>query len=174
VPPILQLSIAFMVWQGKLEDFSMNEEVGAANRATLSIMLSLASLGLWFRFLYFLRIFDSTGFLIRAILAVVVDMRYFMLILGITIVAFGDSFKVMSSANDDANEFMPEPKGLLGGVYYAYLIGLGEFNFDYTKNVGSKYCLILFIINTIFMTIIMLNLFIAIISESFDKVNSQG
>ena len=152
----------------------MNDEVGAANRATLSIMLSLASLGLWFRFLYFLRIFDSTGFLIRAILAVVVDMRYFMLILGITIVAFGDSFKVMSSANDDANEFMPEPKGLLGGVYYAYLIGLGEFNFDYTKNVGSTYCLILFIINTIFMTIIMLNLFIAIISESFDKINSQG
>lgn len=137
-------------------------------------MLSLTSLCLWFRFLYFLRIFDSTGFLIRAILAVVVDMRYFMLILGITIVAFGDSFKVMSFANEDANEFMPEPRGLLGGVYYAYLIGLGEFNYDYAKNIGSQYCLILFIINTIFMTIIMLNLFIAIISESFDKINSQG
>ena len=52
-------------------------------------------------------------------------MRYFMFILLITIVAFGDSFKVMSFANQPENEFMPEPKSILGGVFYAYLIGMG-------------------------------------------------
>lgn len=114
-----------MRWRGKLQDFSIGERVGEENRATLSVMLSIATLCLWFRFLYFLRIFDSTGFLVRAILAVIVDMGYFLLILGITIVGFGDSFKVMSYANTDENEFMPDPKGFLGGVFYAYLIGMG-------------------------------------------------
>ena len=113
-----------MRWRGKLTDFSLGEEVGADNRSTLSIMLSIATLCLWFRFLYFLRIFDSTGFLVRAILAVIVDMEYFLLILGITIVGFGDSFKVMSNANAEVNEFL-SPNGFFGGVFYSYLIGMG-------------------------------------------------
>ena len=40
--------------------------------------------------------------------------------------------------------------------------------------VGSNYAYLLFILNTIITTIIMLNLFIAIISNAFDKINEQG
>lgn len=63
--------------------------------------MSIATLCLWMRLLYFLRIFDETGFLIRAIIAVVNDMKFFLLILMITMLAFGDSFLVMSQSNSD-------------------------------------------------------------------------
>lgn len=156
--------------------------IGEGNREPLAIMLSIASLCLWLKLLYFLRIFDGTGFLIRAILAVIVDMKFFMLILMITMVAFGDAFLVMSQANKypngDGNEKDFIDGGLIKAWFYAYLIGLGEFNIDVGGGdlgaVGTKYCISLFFINTIFTTIIMLNLFIAIISESFDKINSKG
>lgn len=172
IPPFIQISIALLQMNGYYLNFNDSTEDGHENRRELAIMLSLASLCLWFKFLYFLRIFDGTGFLIRAILAVIVDMKYFLLILFIAMMAFGDSFKVMSMANIEGKEFIAG--GLIESLFYTYLIGLGEFNLDDFGQVGKTYCTVLFLLNTILTTIIMLNLFIAIISESFDKINSQG
>lgn len=60
-------------------------------------------------------------------------------------------------------------------VFYAYLIGLGEFPLDSEfGKVAPLYCNILFVLNTIITTIIMLNLFIAIISNAFDQINTEG
>jgi hypothetical protein len=49
---------------------------------------------IWFKFLYFLRIFKSTSSLIRMI-----DIKYFLLILFVTIMAFGDAFGVIARNN---------------------------------------------------------------------------
>mmetsp|Transcript_24585 Transcript_24585/g.38158 ORF Transcript_24585/g.38158 Transcript_24585/m.38158 type:complete len:187 (-) Transcript_24585:757-1317(-) len=144
------------------------------NRKIYAILMSIASLCLWIKFLYFFRIFDSTGFLITAILAVIKDMRYFLLILTITLLAFGDSYKVMSAANADGDGFIGHNNGLLAGLFYSYRVGLGDFDVENFGDVGAFYCLLLFIFNTVITTIIMLNLFIAIISESFDNINQQG
>ena len=57
-------------------------------------------------------------------------------------------------------------------MQYTYLIALGEFSDDF-GTVGQNYTTVLFIANTIFTTIISFNLFIAIISESFSKINDQ-
>jgi hypothetical protein len=46
---------------------------------------------MWLKFLYFLRIFQKTGYLIRIIVEVVIDMRHFLLILLLTIIAIGDA-----------------------------------------------------------------------------------
>jgi hypothetical protein len=106
IPPCIQISIAIFQMNGYYLDFNDKTDEGHENRRELAIMLSIASLCLWFKFLYFLRIFDGTGFLIRAILAVIVDMKYFLLILLIAMMAFGDSFKVMSMANVEGKEFI--------------------------------------------------------------------
>ena len=63
------------------------------------IVLSIVTFFMWFKFLYFLRIFKSTGYLIRMIVEVVKDMRYFFLVLLITVAAFGDSFSNIAVAN---------------------------------------------------------------------------
>ena len=110
-------------------------------------------------------------------------MKYFLLILLVTICAFADSYKVMSYANlseieineiDETRWNDKKPEQFVEGnfiksVFYAYLIGLGEFPLDAEfGKIAPLYCNILFVLNTLITTIIMLNLFIAIISNAFD------
>ena len=124
---------------------------------------------MWFKFLYFLRIFPQTGYLIRIIFEVVIDMRHFLLILLLTFVAFADAMRSISTSNKQDEQFIG---GFIEAVNYVYLIALGEFHeFNY-GSVAVGYMWILFILCTVFNMIIMLNLLIAIISESFAKINS--
>lgn len=58
---------------------------------------------MWIKLLYFLRIFRSTGYLIRMIVEVLSDMGIFLLVLLITLTAFGDAFLRLSLANDPDN-----------------------------------------------------------------------
>lgn len=172
IPPFIQVQVVLLTFNGYFQEFPDNEQ-GKHSKEFVSVLHSIASLCLWFRFLYFLRIFDTTGFLIRAILGVVVDMRYFLLVLMITFAGFGDAFKVMSLANENADD-QYVGGGFFHALFYTYLIGLGEFGLDNFGQVGIAFCYFLFILNTLFTTIIMLNLFIAIISDSFASINQQG
>jgi hypothetical protein len=54
---------------------------------------------MWLKLLYFLRIFKQTGYLIRMIMTVIVDMRHFFLVLFIAITAFSDAFLSISNGN---------------------------------------------------------------------------
>ena len=148
--------------------------------------MSITTLCLWIKFLYFLRIFDATGFLVRSIIFCISEMKFFLLILLVTICAFADSYKVMSFANLSEDELKPNnPDGLrdfnekkpeqfvegnfIKSLFYAYLVGLGDFPLDSEfGKVAPLYCNILFVLNTVITTIIMLNLVIAIISNAFD------
>jgi hypothetical protein len=89
----------FLNAEGFLTNFDINTEEGKLNRNLFSMQLTITTFCLWLKFFYFLRIFENTGFLVRAIMAVIYDMRYFFVILMISLLAFGDSFKVMSNAN---------------------------------------------------------------------------
>jgi len=142
------------------------------NRDALSIPLSIATVLLWIRLLYFLRIFDSFNFLIRAISEVVYEMIVFLTILIIIMAAFGDCFKVINNANTPENQFIDG--GFISSVFYVYLIGLGEFGLDDFGSVGVTFLKVLFFINTMLTTIVTMNLFIAIISASFEKISSQA
>lgn len=172
VPPLVQITLLLLQATGQLHHVSSASSYG---RPFFAIAMSLSTLLLWLKFLYFLRIFDSTGFLVRAISTVIIEMRYFLLILLVSIFAFGDSYKVMDRANTTQHQFLAQHGygDVIGSMYYTYLVGLGEFDDDF-GSVGPRYCRLLFIGNTVFTTIILLNLFVAIISESFAKINEQG
>jgi hypothetical protein len=66
------------------------------------------SLLLWLKFLYFLRIFNSTGYLIKIIVSVCIDMRHFLFILFLTMMAFGDAMRQMSAANHPQHQFIQQ------------------------------------------------------------------
>lgn len=51
---------------------------------------------MWFKFIYFLRCTDSTGWLVRMLVEVMKDMGSFLLVYVITILAFADAFYSMS------------------------------------------------------------------------------
>jgi hypothetical protein len=57
----------------------------------IRILYSFTALLLWLRFLYFVRIFRSMGFYVYMITEVIKDMKEFLFIFMITIIAFGQS-----------------------------------------------------------------------------------
>ena len=61
-------------------------------------MQATMSLALWIKLLYFFRIFESTSFLVRIIVRVVIDMRHFLLIMFLTMIAFGDAMRSISTS----------------------------------------------------------------------------
>ena len=132
---------------------------------------SVTSLFMWIKLLYFLRIFKNTGYLIGMIQQVVLDMRSFLLILFIVIAAFGDAFMSISSANEDADKFT---FSFIDSFLYTYRIILGDFNTDGFGTVSVVLVWILFLMCTVFNMIILLNLLISIISETFANVNSNA
>jgi hypothetical protein len=83
------------------------------------------SLGIWLKLLYFLRIFKSTGYLIRIIIEVIKDMRSFLLILMLTFIAFGDAFNSINTSNLDATKFTGNT--WIESIFYTYILVLGEF-----------------------------------------------
>lgn len=131
---------------------------------------SIVTFFMWFKFLYFLRIYRATGYLISMIFEVIKDMRFFLLVLLITIIAFGDSLLNIALANED-NQMADN---LLGSILYIYRMVLGDFSVDEFGTVATPLVYILFLLCTIFNMIVMLNLLIAIISDSYARVTGMA
>ena len=72
----------------------------------MAIVQSITTLFMWIKLLYFMRIFRHTGYLIRMLIEVLSDMSTFLLVLLITLTAFGDAFLKMSLANEPENQFV--------------------------------------------------------------------
>mmetsp|Transcript_33927 Transcript_33927/g.24970 ORF Transcript_33927/g.24970 Transcript_33927/m.24970 type:complete len:301 (-) Transcript_33927:33-935(-) len=129
---------------------------------------------MWLKLLYFMRIFKNTGYLIRMIVVVISDMQSFLLVLLIGLIAFGDTFLCIARGNADygGNVFTDN---FVGSIIYVYNIILGGFDIgDYEDSIAYLLVVSIFILCTVFNMIVMLNLLIAIISESFANVNSNA
>jgi hypothetical protein len=185
IPPILLLIFLPLGFFGTFDEVNgvkQNQTLEASIQATCSLLL-------WLKLLYFLRIYESTGYLIRIIISVCVDMRYFLFILFLTIMAFGDALRAISTSNLPQHQFI---------VYwwqsfaYVYRMILGDFSVDATVLQGGPviqesysdpntglgvivpyFTMGLFYMCTVLNLIIMLNLLIAIISKSFSIINQQ-
>ena len=95
-------------------------------------------------------------------------MRHFLLLLLLTFIAFGDA---ISNIND-SNEVSQFDGGFFGSIVFIYRMVLGDFDTTAFGETAFGLMWILFILCTVFNMIIMLNLLIAIISESFANINS--
>jgi len=129
---------------------------------------AIATLMIWLKFLYYLRIFEATSSLIRMIMQVIYDIRHFLMVLLLTIIAFGDSFKTLSNGNPT----MYVDDGFFGSFFYVYRMCLGDFNTEFgTVQVSLGW--FMFFLCSMFNMIIMLNLLISIIGESYGKISEN-
>ena len=122
---------------------------------------------MWLKFLYFLRIFRGTGYLISMIIQVMSDMRVFLSIFLITQFSFGHCFYILSLNNLIEDQFTIS---FIDSVFYSYRMALGDFDTTKFGSVDVYIVWTVFLIATIFLQIVMLNLLIAIISDTFAKV----
>ena len=140
-------------------------------------VLSFISLLMWMKMGYFLRLFQRFAYLINMILRVIKDMVSFLVVMAIGLAAFTEGFMIVSdSITLDSSK--PGEVGFAGStvhaIFYVYRMALGDFDFgDFEGEALTMYYLwFLFFLCTMFNMIIMLNLLIAIISESFAAVNA--
>lgn len=76
-----------------------------AERIWLKTLLALASFMLWLKFLYFLRLFKLTSYLIRVVTEIIYDIRIFLLIWVLEVLAFSDAFLTLSFGYSDESPF---------------------------------------------------------------------
>ena len=118
-------------------------------------MQAVASLLMWLKIFYFLRIFRRTGFFVNMLIKVFFGIAIFLLLYILILCAFASSFYIMST---DGN-------GIIYQLNYTYLLGLGEFDMEWDDNyVTPKFAQFSFLIATLLILIVMLNLLIAIVS----------
>lgn len=96
------------------------------------------------------------------------DMKVFMAVFIITIFAFGQAFLLLSNNNAADDQFIAG--GFAGCLLFAYNLALGAFDSSALGTVHYILAAILFFMSTLFLCVIMLNLLIAVISETYVRV----
>ena len=94
-------------------------------------------------------------------------MRHFLFLLLLSFIAFGEAIQSISDSLGEEGYV-----GYLGGIGYVYRMVLGDFAVDDFDKMATSYMWIIFLLCTVLNMIIMMNLLIAIISESFANINS--
>jgi len=69
-----------------LSDFNSKKNVNFVR------LQAIAALSMWLKFLYYLRIWKATGYLVRMITEVVAEMKTFLFVLLVIVIAYADAF----------------------------------------------------------------------------------
>ena len=115
---------------------------------------------MWVKILYFLRIFRQTGFFIKMLVQVIDVSRIFFLIYLVILSTFGCVEYILSDKEHKFPYF----------INANYLLGLGEFETEWDSYKAPETMQIFFLIATLMISIVMLNLLIAIVSTAYEDV----
>ena len=152
IPPALIIIIVVV-------DFFVKEETETITKFRTTLQ-AFASFGMWLKIFYFLRIFRQTGFFVNMLISITKSSTVFFLLYLLILCSFGCSFYIMS----------PVEKGLLWHLDYTYMLGLGEFDEDVADSETPHIMHFFFLVATLLVMIVMLNLLIAIVSTAYEKV----
>lgn len=76
--------------------FVVLSDLGYMDNDVVAPFLALAVLFMWIKLIYFGRMFFSTAWMVRMINSVTKDMRYFLIIFAISVVAFANAYEILS------------------------------------------------------------------------------
>ena len=138
-----------LLWAGVLDT------KGDALLATSILLIMLRAIG-------DMRCFEKTRYLVKLIIEVFKDMESFFYILVHSLVSFAVAYYCLSSDRSSRN-FWEEIGGMYRLTYgdFAYVDDYGVFEWTF------------FVVSTLIVPLVMMNLLIAIISDSFERVYSN-
>lgn len=141
---------------------------------------------MWIKVFYWMRLFDFTAHYVKLILRIISDVKVFLTMLTIIVLAYSNFFYIInfnSSANEENKEFqgeddefryVSEKVGLpvVDAILGMYLIALGEFaSMDsYTSGPNQLSAWIMFTTSTGILLIVFMNMLIVIVSQTFETV----
>ena len=148
------------------------------NSDTFKKITAIVSILVWFKVLGFLKSFSQPiATFVLMINQVILDLRSFLVVLLVVILMFGHAFYVLLSDNDPDNPFksfglrVNETEGETLSTLYLTL--LGDFDMDAYKmknDPNDPFASWLFFLFSFIVMIILLNVLIAIVSDSYDMV----
>ncbi len=103
------------------------------------------------------------------ILQIGFDIRFFLIVLCTVLVGFAQGFWLLSYP-DKSLTF-----GTIGSaLLHCFLFMLGNFDSDFSGTASPAFATLLLVLFLLFMTILMLNLLIALMGQSFSAVSEKG
>mmetsp|Transcript_26208 Transcript_26208/g.56680 ORF Transcript_26208/g.56680 Transcript_26208/m.56680 type:complete len:586 (-) Transcript_26208:813-2570(-) len=135
---------------------------------------SLFSIAMWFNMLHYLRAFESTGPLVSMILRISSDIKYLMVVLMLVLVGFSQAFWVVATRHT-TSPFSTFDSSML--ALFTFMVGdFTPFDLPGTSSSGSldRYLQLLSTIYMLIVAILLLNLLIALMGDSFGTVKTDA
>lgn len=148
---------------------------GSTKTSTLTSIVAVVSILLWSKFLYYARPFRKTGPLVIIVSAIAKDIMPFLLLAASVMFGFAVAFYVLyresrGNGTDSIKSFSSFPSTLFTVVAYVF----GDFDSDDLFDAPqSKITVILFVLYMVIVMIILLNMMIAIMGDSFNRIKSS-
>lgn len=148
----------------------------------LQILGCIAVFLMWIKLFYWMRLFKSFSAFIRMITEIISDIKVFLVMLLIALGAFTNVIYVLNinrkesgcAENPDCGPIYEPLIGFapIDALIHAYLTGLGDFNKDSYSAEDATAVWVMFILATIIVQLIFLNLLIAIMGESYSRISA--
>jgi WD40 repeat protein len=141
------------------------------------VMLSLTSILMWFNVLFYLRAFESTGPLVSMILRIAEDMKSLMMVVFLVLLGFSQAFWLLSSQRPDldgdpsTNPFATIPSSLINS--FSFMLG-GYDPLAFDSVPLESFALLLSCVYMLIVSILLLNLLIAMMGDSYSDVREKG
>ena len=187
---LMEIPIIYRNWKRELDIERLSNWIGAGlilwnsitqeyNEVRFWRIQTWAAMFVWLRFLLYLKSFSSFSWLIRMCVACVRDMVIFLIIFFIGVTAFADAFQSIDATliirGDLEAREIPEDADLYEKYFQGYVISwqssfltsLGEFSGSLEFYKEGDW--LVWLLCAIFNIILLLNLLIAVISETYDN-----
>ena len=126
---------------------------------------------IWLKSLYFLRMFRSSSKFISMIVAVIADMKIFLAVFIISLITFSQSMYIISNNQPADQKFI---NNIFESMLFTYRISLGDWDVTGFGSLDTQIIMTLFILSSFFLCVVMLNLLIAIISDTYAAVEETA
>jgi len=142
----------------------------------LQVVGSIAILFMWIKLFYWMRIFKPFSAFIRMITEIIMDIKVFLVMLFISLCAFANIIfvlnlnRIKTAQNPIFESYIGIPP--IDAIMHAYLTGLGDFGKDTYSDDNSQVVWVMFVLATVIVQLIFMNLLIAIMGESFSRITA--
>ena len=151
-----------------------------------STLIAFTLLALCIKLVSFLKVNTAMGFLVSVISTCTWSMRQFLVLMVVIVVVFGTTFQlqfasllmsVPANSPDVIAESTlggPGSRGLMNSIWTSFLFAiLGEFNPELFW-AGGVAVMVVFVLATLLVNVVMLNILIAIVSDAFQEQREQA
>eukprot|EP00347_Sterkiella_histriomuscorum_P012361 403368887 len=161
------------IMQGNTIDHNVTKseiEAHQNQQKTIRTIMSVVAILLWLRLLYFFRIFRTTGYYIRMLVEVIKDIKYFIFIFALTIVSFGHAWSIYLRNGTEYSD----TETISHSMGFVYRLALGDFSIiDEFGDYHIEISWIFFILSSLILQIVLINLLISIVSDTFGRIKDN-